>query len=307
MAPLTKTNISRLLGQLNQTDLTLTNQPLYQVIKELINALDAINVAAGSISSSSTSTVCKCNTPGLLINDGGDNDTPSYIPGPKGDTGATGPAGNSGISGFMVAEDGIDGLECYIQGPKGDIGLTGNSGIPSLMVAEDGVDGLDSFIPGPPGANGSGGSLTWTLITTSTPTGVNHVDFTGLAAYAEIRVLVRLMTYGSGDTTALQVSTDNGATFLSAATDYREILGTGAESGVGNIPFYGATSTTGKSGEILIEGFNLTSPKVSRAVPDTSAVQYMQVLPSVSAFNAVRVLSTGTNNFTGGTIYIWGR
>lgn len=306
MASLTKTDISRLLGQLNQTDLTLTNQPLYQVIKELINALDAINIAAGSISSSSTSTVCKCNTPGLLISDGGDNDTPSYIPGPKGDNGAAGPAGNSGISGFMVAEDGIDGLEFYIPGPKGDTGLTGASGIPSLMIAQDGVDGFDSFIPGPAGANGSSGSSSWTLIASSTPGAVNHVDFTGLSAYTDIRVLVRLITYGGGDQTVLRVSTDNGATFLNAATDYRTVLGTGTESGVGSIEFYSSTTTLGRSGEILIEGFNLTSPKVSRSNPQSDS-QFMKIMPSTSAFNAIRVMSGGTQNFTGGDIYVWGR
>lgn len=272
MASLIKNNISRLLGQLNQTDLTRTNQDLYQVIKELINALDDINIAAGTISSLTVSSICKCNNPGLLFTDSNSDDIPSYIPGPKGDTGATGSSGTSGISGFMVAEDGIDGL--------------------------------DSMIPGATGPTGAAGaSATWSLISSSSPSAVNHVDFTTLGAYTDIRVLVRLMTFGVGnnDITALQISTDNGVTFLSAVTDYRSVVASGAEAGIGSVPFYNAAATAGRSGEIMIEGFNLTSPKLARSNPD------MTIMPSASALNAVRVLSQGTNNFTGGTIYVFGR
>lgn len=276
MASLTKNDISRLLGQLNQTNLTQINQDLYQVIKEIINTLNAINIAAGVISSPSGSLICKCNNPGLLFTDGNSDDIPSYIPGPKGDTGAAGASGISGVSGFMVAQDGIDGFDSYIPGPTGPAGS-------------------------------AGGGSAWSLIATSSPGAVNFVDFTGLGAYSDIRVLVRLMTYGSADNTIIRVSTDGGATYLAAATDYREVLGTGQESGVGGIQLYGATTTAGRSGEVVIEGFNLTSPKVSRSNPDTTAVQYLMILPSASAFNAVRVLSAGTNNFTGGTIYVWGR
>src|SRR5262249_8568589 len=60
---------------------------------------------------------------------------------------------------------------------------------------------------------GGGGSAAWTLVTSSSPTSGTSVDFTGLSAYNELRVVCKDITLNVGaDNLALRVSTDNGST-----------------------------------------------------------------------------------------------
>lgn len=122
---LIKNDIIRLLGQLNQTGLTLTNQDLYQVIKGLINALNDINMAAGSISSSSSSgSNGKDGISRFLFNDS-DNDN-ILIPGPVGINGTNGTNGRDGLT--IPGLDGLDDDYIIVPGPIGLTGATGATG-----------------------------------------------------------------------------------------------------------------------------------------------------------------------------------
>ncbi len=277
MAPLVPTTVG-LKGLLNQTQLQFTNQPEYQFLTGLIDYLDKLNNAAGVISTSS---------------------------------GKSGKDGKDGIPGIGI--DGIDGIG--IPGVNGTNGTNGIDGIIGISIPGldglDGSDGLSITIPGPAGAQGIQGipgSASWTLISSSSPSGVNNVAFTGLAGYGEIRVLVRLMTFASNDETVCQVSIDNGATYLTSSGDYIGVSGLGGESNKSNLEFYAATNTTpGRSGEILIEGFNLTDPKVVRSNFFSTDSVNLRIIPTANALSALKVLSASANNFTGGTIYVFGR
>lgn len=105
------TQLDRLKSQLLTSGIQQQNQPLYQVINQLIDALrQAINLQAGQITD--------------IIN------TPSPV--------TIGPIGPPGLDGF----DGVDGEigPSGIQGPIGPQGAAGQSNIPGF----DGIDGLDS-------------------------------------------------------------------------------------------------------------------------------------------------------------------
>lgn len=275
---LIKDDISRLLGQLNQTGLTQTNQDLYQVIKALINSLNDINVAAGSIGSS----------------------------------GSSGHDGKDGIPGFIFNRN-SDDRRLLIPGPIGPTGANGSNGIQGLVgpvfFGKDGIDGrpgLNIPVPGPQGPTGA--AATWSLISSYSPVSDANKDFIGLAAYSDIRVLLVGLTI---NTTAglvnLRVSTDNGSTFLSASGDYVSVLGQGTLINKTDLQFSDTNFTTvAHSGEIIIEGFNLTAPKVSRSNFFNTDGIYLRYMPTGSALNAIRLYSTG-GVMNGGTIYVFGR
>ena len=89
----------------------------------------------------------------------------------------------------------------------------------------------------------------WALVgswTYSTP--VATVPFTGLAAYSEIRVLLRNVTLSLAGVAGVQVSTDNGATWFTASGDYRMSNGNGVEANNTAIPFNTATTAAARSG-----------------------------------------------------------
>jgi len=146
----------------------------------------------------------------------------------------------------------------------------------------------------------------WVLISSNSPTGTNVVNFTGLSGYTDIRVVVRAMTFAVADRPKLRVSTDNGGTYLAASGDYIQISGAGAPTNTTELEFMDNNNTTSRNGEILLEGINMTTaPKMSRSNFFNSDGFNLRLMPTTSAVNAVRVFST--QNFTGGTIYVYGR
>jgi hypothetical protein len=138
---------SRLYTQLLNTGLQNKDNPLYQLIYQLIGALVKLNSdASSSGSSSSGSTVINPMTVLGLIGVAGNDGESSFIPGPQGNRGADGNA----IIG-LDGQDGLDGVTIPgMQGPCGPMGIMGPSGV-------DGIDGDTIVIPGPTGATGATG------------------------------------------------------------------------------------------------------------------------------------------------------
>ena len=147
----------------------------------------------------------------------------------------------------------------------------------------------------------------WTLVNSWTfSTGVAQVDFTGLAGYTDVRVLVRNVTLAGSGQRALRVSTNNGSTFLSASGDYVAVAGTGVETNSTGISMHATASALARSCEVEICGFNLTASKVAQALTRTDFRTF--VVPTSSALNAVRIFdTTGGSNLTGGSIYVYAR
>jgi len=211
---------------------------------------------------------------------------------------------------YFVTDEGV------IERSNGTIwqSYSGSSGsINPSIIFLPGEDNINDYM-GPPGligpqgsAGGGGGSVSWALVGSSTPTGVNFVDFIGLAAYTDIRVVIRGITYAFSDQTALRVSINNGSTFLAASGDYGRINGNGDEIVDNSLAFYSGNGTTAKTGEILIEGFNLVNLKISRATIYSLDGINLRVIPTANALNAVQVVALSGNNFTAGTIQVFGR
>lgn len=189
--------IDRLKAQLLTSGIQQQNQPLFQVINQLIDAVRSATVtatetAAGSGVSFGQSFITEGNELGSLPNSrqlvagagielnpapagrmvistaipfgmdsGGEGeDGPPGPPGRDGAIGPVGPAGSNAISQFY-GYDGIDGEDAPIipgpQGIQGVPGSTGSIGMPGVPGL-DGEDGLDSFLPGPSGPAGNTGA-----------------------------------------------------------------------------------------------------------------------------------------------------
>lgn len=166
-------NQDRLLSQLNQSGLQIKDNPLYQVIKQLIAASKQFQNELESISSSSSSTTVitkeSSGLPGMIGMAGKDG-----LPGPPGIKGVSGSTGATGAKGPTtlgpMGLHGKDGLQGFpIPGNRGNTGATGPTGItgskgPTTIgpMGLNGKDGMPGFsIPGPKGADGSSSIAAW--------------------------------------------------------------------------------------------------------------------------------------------------
>lgn len=214
--------------------------------------------------------------------------------------GAPGPPG--------MGEDGADGD----PGPPGPVGPTGAAGATGAQgpttigpMGLDGDQGEDWFpIPGPVGPTGAAGtSAVWALLATQAVAGAASYPFTGLAGYTEIMVVADSVTRSASVITALRVSTDNGATYLTSSGDYIAVDTNGVETNATSAAFHSTSTTSARSGQIIIRAFsNASGPK-----PTSSSSSFpFYIIPTTTALNAVQVMvSSGT--LDAGTIYVYGR
>lgn len=146
---------SRLYAPLLNTGLQQKDQPLYQVIRDLIGNVVSINNKIAPSSGGSSTTILQTNITqylGLSDGDSGNGEIgPPGIPGPAGANGSQGPMGSMGA--ILFSSDGEDGdVFPPIVGPQGNPGSTGAQGIQGIAGigipgydGESGEDGL-SFI-----------------------------------------------------------------------------------------------------------------------------------------------------------------
>jgi hypothetical protein len=183
--------------------------------------------------------------------------------------------------------------------------VAGNGILLTTNVSSDGA--LHIAVNGAIGAAGSG-SGAWKFITSATASGA-QVDFPGLGAYNEILVVLRLVTLDGGGVRILRVSTDNGVSFLGATGDYKTLDSTGTETNAFTyIPFHQSATTAARSAWMIIRNFNVaTYPKIAEVLVLSGGNNPCTIIPTTSALNAIRIFDTNADNFTGGTIYVFGR
>lgn len=210
------------------------------------------------------------------------------VPGADGDDGDMGPPGVAGV-----------------QGAVGPTGAAGPAGGPMGPPGVDGEDADPIFVPGPPGAAGaSGAGGPWVLIATQAVGGAAAYDFTGLSGYSEILVYTKDVTRSNVVTTALRVSTDNGATFFSTNIyEYADLTGV-ASGPFSALGFFQTGATAARTGYIILYGFNVAgAPKPAHSSRGDFPIG---LVTELAAYNAIRITaSTGTLN--AGTIYVYGR
>lgn len=304
-------SLDQLLARLNIAKVRQNDLPTYEVIAALIKRIKELSDEIDSASSGGTTTIINQNfTQQLSLEDGGSSEEGMIVPGQRGDAGTKGDTGATGAQGppfpaliYLESDQAEDVLP--IPGPKGDTGATGATGAagPQAIgfVLQEDASVEENFYQIFQ-SNGDSGNSGWALIETRTCTGNPNEDFINLGGYSEIRVSIRLVTNSVGGLRSLRVSTDNGSTYLAASGDYIDFSTSGLEANVTLMVFHLNNSIAARTGEIIIEGCDLSDPKF---VNSTSGDTY--VIPTASEINAVRVLGNAGGNLDAGTIYIFGR
>lgn len=236
--------------------------------------------------------------------------------GPEGDQGPQGLPGLQGVQGPAgpptqgpMGMDGLDGDEGMpIPGPTGPTGATGATGgmgpvtLGPMYVDETMLD--DSIIQVFPTTTSGSAFTGWTLVEARAMASNATEDFTGLSAYSSVLVVCHAVTKSVSGILQLRVSTDNGATFLTASGDYLIIAGSGTGSVATAIDLHNANATAARYGFALLLGFSKTGVKTSFG----SATNSGYIIPTTTALNAVRVTSSGVGaTLDAGTIYVFGQ
>lgn len=162
----------RLLSQLNQTQLAQKDNPVYQVIKQLIDRIKSLESAVGS-SGSTTNTTIEQTIQQIfqLGDDSGGGEGGGGIPGERGQDGipgATGPVGPAGPEtlGPMNLEPDSPEEPMMIPGgigPQGNPGVTGAAGPQAIGFVLEGEPGEDGLIIPTVGSSGGGSDWDFTI------------------------------------------------------------------------------------------------------------------------------------------------
>ena len=144
----------------------------------------------------------------------------------------------------------------------------------------------------------------WSLVNSWTySSDVASVPFVGLSAYTIIRVVLDSVSASVSGGRDIQVSTDNGATYLTAAGDYIQIAQTGIDTNASQLSMLSVISTGPRSPWATIDGFNLSgAPKTAYGTRSTPLWR----IPTTTAFNALQVFNASGGNLVSGSIYILG-
>ena len=168
--------------------------------------------------------------------------------------------------------------------------------------------------------NSAGGSSVpnWQLVTSSAPTGVSTVTYSGLSGYSKYRILAVGLVAASG-TSVIRINGDSGTNY--AYTDLRDYT-TGTPPNPTQIEFVGAATGIPMSNlagvaptyDIQIDNALLAAPKsivgwgtdVTSVVGSWSGLQgpVQGLYGTSSVLTSISIVRTA--NFTSGTIYILG-
>lgn len=146
----------------------------------------------------------------------------------------------------------------------------------------------------------------WVLVATQVVVnGVFLYDFLNLGGYTEVMVVIDDLARSGAVASYVQVSSNNGSSFLNTTADYLGVDTAGVETGVVGVSFFTGSVTAARSGRVHIHGFNVaaSAPKVALS---SSALPVFLLPTATAALNAVRV-TQNVASFVSGTIYVWGR
>ena len=217
-----------------------------------------------------------------------------------------GPIGGGDITISAVATDILD----QISSVHGSILFRGSAGWQALppgnadyVLATKGASADPEWVA-QTGGGGGGGGAPWEVITSGALSGAGPIDFTDLGDYSELLLYTISSTRSSAVSDDVRLSTNNGASFFSGATNYQETGTNGAITNANHISIMGVGSTFARSGFVHIFGSNVAG--VAKHIK-TMASGGVVFVGSTDPINAIRLYLSGASSWTGGTYVLLGR
>ena len=158
----------------------------------------------------------------------------------------------------------------------------------------------------------------WTLLQTSTPSGVATVTFSGLAGYSKYRIMAGNVVAASG-TTQLRINADSGNNYNvlvstisnPGSAPYSAVVPTLATTGVA----LGNQAGTAPTFDVQVDNSPILAPKgivgwgsdisISQIAPNLAQVGIINALYiTTSAITSISIVRTA--NFSSGSIYLLG-
>lgn len=152
------------------------------------------------------------------------------------------------------------------------------------------------------------GSAAWALAGSWTyAADIANVDITGLASYNELVIIGRGLTASVSGVRRIQVSTDNGSSFYSGATDYLGVNASGAESNAAtpSIGFHDTNSGAARSVWVHLRNTKGATKWASGLAASPGG--HIVFVGSSSDINAIRLNSHNGGNIQAGTLLVYGR
>lgn len=217
--PIIKFDPARLITTLNKTGVQESNASLYQLLYQMIGAINKINIDGAAASSlfgnSGLNSESGTNTysgPVMIVGQDGE-DGQDGVPGIRGIdgivgiNGATGVAGPSGdiVTWNSDGDDGYDGFNIPNPGPVGSPGVAGGLGVSLLPI--DGEDGEDGFsVLGFAASGVSGSDWDFTIVkqvdqTVATSVQTNDDELFFDVTDGDVWIMELAAVYGSSGTT----------------------------------------------------------------------------------------------------------
>lgn len=159
----------------------------------------------------------------------------------------------------------------------------------------------------------SGSSVpNWTLVTSSTPSGVATVTFSGLSGYAKYRIVIPGITLASASNLNVRLNADSAANYshgFSGSTNTSTFFGT-SSIGSTNFTIGNAQVTATVIGLTLeIDNCLVLVPKTANGTMFNGSggtCKFDGAYQTTSLITSITVTNTATANFTAGSIYLEG-
>lgn len=137
---------------------------------------------------------------------------------------------------------------------------------------------------------------------------VPQVDFAGLGSYSEILIVTNGITKSVSGETGLRVSTNNGSSFFSGASDYERTSNDGLVVLDTIVNMHNTVTTAARSTSCSILASNVAGVyKVIHRSTRAGDGETCRFIGSTDPINAIRILPSGGGNFTAGNIQIFAR
>jgi hypothetical protein len=213
--------------------------------------------------------------------------------------------GGGDLTADLTLEAEVQAILDQISTTEGDVLYRGSADWVALAPGTDG-DVLTTHGAGAaptweaPAAGGSGSP--WALVASSSPSGVNSHDFTGLGAYTDLMLIGSGVTGSVNSFRGVLLSVDNGATF--ANTGYSRIGVNGAVTNQTELDGTTTADAAARSFVVAVYGANVNAaPKYCFSSAGFSTL----FVNSLAPVNALRYYHSSGGNITGGTLYLFGR